>query len=194
MNQNNNYCVYMHIVPNGKRYIGMSRNIKSRWKNNGYGYKNNIEFYNAIVEYGWDNIDHLIIADNLTKEDAKVLEEQLILEHKTYESEYGYNKFIGFKMTEEMKIARSEALKGKHHTEETKQKMSEAHKGVNNPTSKKVICTTTMTVFDSLIDGAEYYGIHKENISNCCKGKRKSAGKYNNQKLIWRYIDTIIEL
>ena len=36
---------------------------------------------------------------------------------------------------------------------------------------------------------SEYYNIHKGNISTCCKGKNKSAGKFpDGTPLVWRYI------
>ena len=37
---NGNYCVYCHTnIANGKKYVGMSKNIENRWSANGYGYK-----------------------------------------------------------------------------------------------------------------------------------------------------------
>ena len=206
---NNNYCVYVHIVPNGKRYYGMTKDIKRRWKNDGYDYRNNIDFYEAIQLYGWDNIEHLIIADNLTKEEAELLEEELIRDNKTYESEYGYNRYIGRKLTNEYKEAISgensyfygrdmagvnNPFYSKHHSEETKAKMSEAKKGANHPKAKPVICTTTNMIFNTLNEASNYYGICRSNICTCCRGKKKSAGKLSDgTKLVWRYI-TIMPL
>ena len=64
------YCVYKHTAPNGKVYIGItSQDVLARW-NHGNGYKNNKHFFSAIVKYGWDNIRHEILYDDLTKEDA----------------------------------------------------------------------------------------------------------------------------
>lgn len=57
---------------------------------------------------------------------------------------------------------------------------------------KKIICTTTNKVFNTLKDGAAYYNINLSNISNCCKGRIKSAGKLpTGEKLVWKYIDII---
>ena len=216
---NNKYCVYVHIVPNDKKYYGMTKNVKKRWRSNGRGYKQNINFYSDIITYGWDNIKHLIIADNLTKEEAELLEEELIRENRTYDSEYGYNKFIGIKWTDEQKEVLSETHKGKVLSKETRKKLSEAHKGhivsdetrkkmsisrsgennhmygklgANNPNAKKIICITTMMVFNCIKDAADYYSIDRSSITKCCKGKSKSAGKFNNQKLVWRYLYTKI--
>ena len=36
------YYLYVHTVPNGKMYIGMSTRIEERWQN-GRGYANNRE-------------------------------------------------------------------------------------------------------------------------------------------------------
>ena len=48
------YYIYIHTCPNNKCYVGLSRNPKQRW-NNGKGYKNNKEFFDAINFYGWNN-------------------------------------------------------------------------------------------------------------------------------------------
>ena len=189
----NNYCVYVHIVPNDKRYYGItSQKPKKRWGKEGRGYKSrNIKFYNDILFYGWDNIQHIVIAKGLTKDEAEWLEEGLIRTNKTYDSNYGYNKHIG-------------NAKGYKYSEEAKVKISEAKSGVNNPfygkyganspNHKSVICTTTNVVFDTVREGADYYGIYKSDISKCCKGKKRSAGKsFDGTKLVWRYL-TIIEI
>lgn len=94
---------------------------------------------------------------------------------------------------------------GKHFSEETKKKLSESRKGEknhmfhkhgkDNPFSKPVICLTTKRVFESQTNAGLFYNIKSPgNISQCCTGKIKSAGKLpDGTKLVWRYID-IIEL
>lgn len=72
------YSVYIHILPNNSIYIGQTkRSLEERWQN-GRGYKNNGFFNQQIKKYGWDNIDHLLFKDNLTKEEADTTEQDLI--------------------------------------------------------------------------------------------------------------------
>ena len=77
---------------------------------------------------------------------------------------------------------------GKHHTEEAKEKISE-----NHPRRRKVILLNTGEVFDYIKQASEKYGIARESISMCCTGKRKSAGKLNGEKLVWRYSEDYFE-
>ena len=65
---------------------------------------------------------------------------------------------------------------------------SEAQSGENHPRCKKVICVTTGEIFDYINQASEKYKVAHESISACCRGKRKSAGKLNGEKLIWRYL------
>lgn len=76
---------------------------------------------------------------------------------------------------------------GKHHSEETKKKMSERMQGEKNPYSTKIICVTTNEEFDSISDAVRKYNI--KNISACCRGERKSAGKHplTGEKMVWKY-------
>jgi predicted GIY-YIG superfamily endonuclease len=68
------YTVYMHKFPNGKVYVGITKNsIYTRWAS-GQGYKHNKRMTNAINKYGWENISHIIIAKNISKEEACKLE------------------------------------------------------------------------------------------------------------------------
>lgn len=85
----NNYCVYIHIFPNNKYYVGLTKqDPNKRWGINGIGYKKQ-PVYNAIKEFGWDNIDHIIVYENLDVNNAIEKEKELI---KKYDSiNNGYN-------------------------------------------------------------------------------------------------------
>ena len=125
------YTVYMHISPSGKRYIGItSMKPKLRW-NNGYGYKTQI-FYHAIKKYGWNNIKHEILFENLTKQEAECKEIELIAYYKSNDYHYGYNVEHGGnstgKMSEEQRRKLIKINTGRRCTEETKRKMSESGK------------------------------------------------------------------
>lgn len=51
--------------------------------------------------------------------------------------------------------------------------------------AKPVTCVETDTAYTSTKEASELTGIHQGNISEVCRGKRKSAGGYT-----WKYIDT----
>lgn len=86
-----NFKVYMHIAPNNKKYVGITQQkLYKRWQN-GSAYHHNKHFTNAILKYGWDNFEHIVIAENLNKEDACKLEQKLIKKYKTNNRKYGYN-------------------------------------------------------------------------------------------------------
>ena len=85
------YSVYIHIFPNGKRYVGCTRQKpQARWKY-GRGYRNQKRLYEAIEEFGWDNIEHIIICENMPESDARQLEIELIKKYDTQNTEHGYN-------------------------------------------------------------------------------------------------------
>lgn len=85
------YTVYMHVTPCGKRYIGITRQkVEARWRG-GKGYKNCVAFCRAIGKYGWDNIEHLIVAEGLSEREAKELEQKTISEYRSNNKKYGYN-------------------------------------------------------------------------------------------------------
>lgn len=90
--KNTDLCyVYMHINKiNSKKYIGITKDIKRRWQNNGREYKG-FTFGYAIEKYGWDNFDHIILFENLTREEACKKEIELIAYYNTTDNAYGYN-------------------------------------------------------------------------------------------------------
>ena len=137
------WSVYKHTTPNRKAYIGItSRDPKKRW-HNGEGYKNNKHFYRAINKYGWDNIEHKILFNNFTEKMAKLMEQCLIVLYDAFNKEFGYNLtlggegVLGYIHSEETKKKISESHKGENHSEETKKKMSELHNGKNHSEETK---------------------------------------------------------
>lgn len=89
------WCVYVHIAPNGKKYVGItSQKPEKRWKN-GKGYKHNDHFNLAINKYGWNNFQHIILFDNLEGEEAERLETLIIALVRTHINKFGYNKTFG---------------------------------------------------------------------------------------------------
>lgn len=85
------YYVYVHTVPNGKMYIGQTKDIEKRW-NNGEGYSENRPFYKDISAYGWNSIKHEIVAEFSDREPALRLEAVLIALMNTENEAYGYNQ------------------------------------------------------------------------------------------------------
>lgn len=130
----------MHINKlNNKKYIGITKqSIKKRWGNNGSGYINNKQpaFSNAIKKYGWNNFDHVILHEKLSKEEAYKKEIELIKKYHTQNPKYGYNiqpggqlGNAGLVFSEETKRKISEAHKNKKLSDDHKRKISEGLKG-----------------------------------------------------------------
>ncbi len=130
----NNYVVYIHKNKiNGKVYIGITgRKPEQRWLN-GNGYKYNLYFNNAIRKYGWNNFEHIIVAENLSREQAETMEIELIQKYQSANHSKGYNIQLGGsyagKHSDETKQKISSSHIGMRHTEETKKKLSDAFKG-----------------------------------------------------------------
>ena len=145
------YTVYKHIFPDNKVYIGMTRQKPwRRWKGTGSGYMDQPQVWDAIKQFGWENVEHEIIATNLNREEAECLERSQIALYKSNNVEYGYNLDNGGQgvgrvaqntkdkisaintgrvPTDEQRLHMSVAQTGRHHSEETKRKISESNKG-----------------------------------------------------------------
>ena len=97
------------------------------------------------------------------------------------------NEITKKKLRESLKgkgIGENNGMYGKKHSEETKKKMSEAHKGSNNSNSRKVRCIELDKVFNSIVEAEEELGLFHQNISKACRGIYKTCGRYH-----WEYIN-----
>ena len=198
------YIVYMHTSPSGKHYIGItSVGCEARWRN-GRGYAHNRHFRIAIKKYGWENIKHEILFENLTKEEAEKKEVELIAKYKSNQREFGYNIENGGnanKVSEETRLKMSLAKKGlkykkrRNRTEEEKRAISQQLKGRVSPmkgkhwsveqrekVGKRIVCVETGQEFYSLREAERKTGIKHNHISNCCKGINKTSGGFH-----WKY-------
>lgn len=125
------YTVYCHTFPHGKVYVGITRQKPEyRWKH-GKGYYRCPAMGRAVLKYGWENIDHDIIAEVETLEEAERLERYLIAFWDSTNRKNGYNILPGGVATqsplpEETRRKISEKAKGRCPTEETRRKLSKS--------------------------------------------------------------------
>ena len=196
------FILYKHTCPNNKCYIGITsrKNPNIRWRNGlAYIYNNsnhNTKFANAILKYGWDNIKHEILFDNLSKDEACELEKKYIKYFKDLNLSLnltdGGDGIWGYKFTDEQRKKLSESHKGKKQSEETIRKRVEKNTGkkrTNSSKQKKSIPVVQYTLNNEFVN--EYFGVREasrctgiKHIGDVCKGIRKTAGNF-----IWRWKD-----
>lgn len=203
MEENNKYILYVHTNKiNNKKYIGITcQKPNDRWRN-GEGYKECIYFYNAIKKYKWNNFNHEILHEKLTKKEAENLEIEYIKKCNTTNINYGYNIQNGGNTSgthstiTKMKI--SKANKGKLKSNITKQKLSQSAKKrektykENNliyklirtkkfidylkTKKRKVINLDTHETFDSITDASIKLNTLHQHIWKSCNDGRIHGG------------------
>lgn len=207
----NNYTVYMHVCPSGKKYIGItSRKPETRW-GNGLNYKHNKYFFSAIEKYGWNNMEHLILFQNLTEEEALSKEKKLIAEHKSNQREYGYNISLGgdfstkglhcnlgTKRTLEQRENQSKRLKGLYAGKKNpmygKRGILSPNYGIKHTEEQRMKISKPVYQFDlqgnlvkkwfGVREAESKTGIGSATICHCCNKKKnhKTSGGF-----IWSY-------
>lgn len=196
--------VYVHVnKTNGKRYVGITSKpkIEHRWSN-GHGYKENPHFYSAIEKYGWDGFEHKVLLSGVSEKEAKMAERMLISIWRTQDAAYGYNMTSGGdgtpdyhpsaetraklsnarrreNLSEETLCRRSEGLRGRKFSDEHKRKIGDGNsKRINMFTKDGEFIRSFRAARDAELE----CGISHAHISQCCHGKRNSAGGY-----VWRF-------
>lgn len=90
---------------------------------------------------------------------------------------------LGHEVSKATREKLSKANKGRTISEETKHKMREASKLRQKP----VLCIETRKIFESIAQAHQITNINGGHISDCCNGKRKTAGGYH-----WKFVDNLM--
>lgn len=171
-NNDKHYCVYIHINKiNQKSYVGVTGiTPEIRWGKNGQGYlrkKSNGEYAQplmayAVMKYGWDNFEHVIFADNLTKEEADNMENLLIVLFDLKNPQYGYNIRDGGShgsFSDESKHKISQSNLGKT--------LSETHrKNISKSIKNRVLSKEHRKNIGDSLRGRQFTDLHRKNLSN----------------------------
>lgn len=208
----NRYVVYRHIFPNGKSYIGITSQYPfwRRWRA-GSGYYKQPKMYRAIQKYGWESVQHEVLAKDLSLSDANRVEQEMVAKFDSVKNGYnissGGGGTYGIPCSEETKAKIGRANRGKPSVEpmrlarytrthgawnkgkrlvgEHYRKVAEERKRRCN---KRIACYDPTTheliqIYDSCTNAATAVGVSKENISRCALGGRKTSAGYE-----WRYL------
>lgn len=202
----NDFSVYVHVSPNNKLYFGITHlKPERRWGTNGRGYRCNSHFWRAIQKYGWENFQHIILLNTLSKEVACECEKYLIAKYDTRNPDFGYNYSVGGdktalgnKLSDETKEKIRQFQLGRAKSESTRKKLSDAHKGrIHGPMSEyhklkisiansgKILSDEQKQKISQSKKGKSFTEEHKRKLSESHKGKPgHKMSEENRQKLI----------
>lgn len=186
-------------------YVGVTSNTTVRWQSHKECKNKCQHLENAIKKYGWDTlIKEIVFSGKYSECVAK--------EHEYRpKPSIGWNLRAGGGATGKLADSTKDKIsainsgntycKGRILSQETKDKISNSHKGKKLSISHKenigsgcctqVLCITTNNVFESIKAAAKWCGLKTPSaISAVCLNKRKSAGKHpeTKEKLKWKHV------
>ena len=183
--------IYKILSPTNKVYIGQSVDIPKRWKQyKGTECKQQIKLNRSFKKYGVDNHKFEIIEEcSLEQIDERELYWGIFY---NVLGENGLNLRLGEgrgKCSDETKLKKSIAMKGKKQTEEHKQKRFESYRNKNHITSNltrnKISLShqkPVMRINLKTNEITEYSSVGEANLSLCKNIKNGSIGEVCNGK------------
>lgn len=163
INKRNIYRIYRLIFPNGKMYIGQTKqSLGSRW-NNGNRYSYNTNLYADICRYGWNNIRKELISYASNSIEADELEVYFIEKFNTMNPDNGYNLNNGGRHgldSEDVRKKKSISHFGLKESIETKRKKS--NKVIAIKENVLYICDSGKLLGD-------YIGTTKDYVKSCLR-------------------------
>ena len=154
------YTVYVHIAPNTKCYVGMTGQPPKRRWNNGNGYNSMSKFYSAIKQFGWENFQHIVLASDLTKDEAIQIELQMVQKYDSYNN--GYNG----------------SPDGAGYILSTQRCKDVARQSHQKSVHQYALNGSYMNSFISMSEASRKTGVGVGSISSCCLDKQASGGGY----------------
>ena len=206
--QKKEFIIYVHRNKvNGKCYVGQTCQIpEDRWGANGNGYSRQTVFYNAILKYGWDNFEHIILEEHIPPELVDERESYWAIEYnalvpngytiltgqgESILTSEEYSKIRSKQMKEvwknpeyreKIKIKRQEEWQDPEVREKCLKNLDRSGKGAKKM-AKKVLCVETGEIYESTRDAERKTGICHNNICQVCNGDRKTAKGFH-----WEYV------
>lgn len=157
------YIVYLHISPSWHAYVGITcTKPVARWGTKGQGYKDNPKFWNAIKKYKWKNFQHIIMARNLSFEEARALESYLVRTLGTYEDGYNCTNDGG----------------GTAGSKEMIEATIKRNKSRVKAVHQFSLDGAYIMSFVSAREANAITGVSYKHISVCCCGRRQMAGGF----------------
>lgn len=195
----------MHIFPDHKKYIGCTgQPVRTRWAG-GLGYSGQSKVFSAIVKFGWENISHYILFENLDKDTAYLIEAALIRKLRTYQKGRGYN------VTKPLVDGADEFVVPDYERKRIKdeyddpfsvrmERYFESPRRGSPPCSRKVRCIETGQIFQSTVAASRFACVSDNSVSQYIKrassdlGKNHTCGYVINDDGIcvrahWEYVD-----
>ena len=170
------YCVYQHTVPNGKVYIGVTKNApEERWRG-GLGYADNLHFISDILDYGWRNIKHEILLTNLSKDEALLKEAELIEQNRSNEPSHGYNNILSYPKLMKEKTAKYGDLGAKYGELGADYGWLGVNTVANVNSAKPVRCVETGEVFPSMNAAARFLKTGSARLKKCLQTGQRCRG------------------
>ena len=175
------YCITN--LKNGKRYVGQSINIKTRWSAHRCQYLRNLKYIigRAIAKHGLENFSFEVL-EYCSEEMLDDRERYYIAEYKTMYNQNGYNLEHGGKKgrvsewASISKMGKRNPLFGKKLSLERRRLMSERGRGQNN----KLLVDEVANIKIMLLEGlsqtliASRSGVGIDTINKIAKGKNWS--------------------
>lgn len=210
------YIYGLRCRQNGKWYIGQTTQKPYYYIKNQYQYRKSNRRHkieNAIRKYGFSNFDICLLDSAFNKEDLDILEGSYMSEYDSITNGYnireaGSHGKMSIESIEKQKISLKEHWKthihpwiGRHHSDETKIKISENNKG-RNPTQRqleglkrghnRIKSKDECLKISMILRGLKKSESHKEKISKSRieKGLAKGSNNPRAKKLILVNKDT----
>ena len=179
------YTVYMlKNKRNGKVYIGAtSQNLTKRWQG-GHGYEKNAGLYADIQRDGWNGFWRIPLRENLAKDQAMHMEENLIKDMDAMNPTAGYNLRSGGRSNFPAKSVCghiSQAKMGHEVKPEVRRQLSQYGR---RPVIQLSLDDKPIKAFASITEAAKSVGTFKSNIWAVCMGRKSSARKFH-----WMFLD-----
>lgn len=182
------YKVYRYTFPDGKVYVGVTKNTVQKRKD--CGYQHNKPLTNAIREAGFKNVKIDILAKTKDRNAAFELEKEYIEQFRATEPEFGYNvshggksTFLGLKHTREHREKMSRLYSGRTFSGETLERMKVAHAKERKPVASVDSGGNVIKQYPCLIAAATDVSGYPTNITRACESGKPYKGVF------WRFLE-----